>query len=101
MTIDDAIAEVGKVFLRGLPPHAGFIYKSEEVRAVLERFSKCSYCGTVEPVVPLRELNRVYILKVFWHFERNAARTARALGVGRTTIYRLLAKYKIKLATQQ
>lgn len=40
-------------------------------------------------------LNKLHIQEVYWRHDGNKTRTARALGVGRRSLYRLLEKYDI------
>jgi len=46
----------------------------------------------------LDTLNKMHITETFRRHEGNKARTARALGIGRRTLYRLLEKYEIEHA---
>ncbi len=43
----------------------------------------------------LDTLNKLHIQEVYWRHDGNKTRTARALGVGRRSLYRLLEKYEI------
>jgi DNA-binding NtrC family response regulator len=56
--------------------------------------------GSVQSVVgsgiDLETLNRMHVVKVFEQHHRNKAQTARALGIGRRSLYRLLEKYAIE-----
>ncbi len=49
----------------------------------------------------LETLNRLHIAETYRRHDRNKARTARALGIGRRTLYRLLEKYGIESAADQ
>lgn len=44
----------------------------------------------------LDTLNKMHIAETFRRYDGNKARTARALGIGRRTLYRLLEKYEIE-----
>jgi DNA-binding NtrC family response regulator len=44
----------------------------------------------------LDTLNKMHIMETFRRHKGNKARTARALGIGRRTLYRLLEKYGIE-----
>jgi transcriptional regulator with PAS, ATPase and Fis domain len=44
----------------------------------------------------LEAVNRTHVEQVYLRNQRNKARTARALGIGRRTLYRLLEKYGIQ-----
>jgi transcriptional regulator of acetoin/glycerol metabolism len=43
--------------------------------------------------VDLETLNRLHVIEVLKQYQGNKARTARALGIGRRSLYRLLEKY--------
>jgi DNA-binding NtrC family response regulator len=43
-----------------------------------------------EPVLPLAEVERRYVLEVLAHFKGNRTHTARALGIGTNTLWRKL-----------
>ena len=43
--------------------------------------------------VDLETLNRMHVIEVLKQYQGNKARTARALGIGRRSLYRLLEKY--------
>ena len=43
----------------------------------------------------LESINRCHVIEVFERHQRNKTRTARALGIGRRSLYRLLEKYGI------
>jgi transcriptional regulator of acetoin/glycerol metabolism len=43
--------------------------------------------------VDLETLNRMHVVEVLKQYQGNKARTARALGIGRRSLYRLLEKY--------
>ena len=45
--------------------------------------------------VDLETLNRIHVLKTYEHLAKNKTRTARALGINRRSLYRLLEKYDI------
>ena len=45
--------------------------------------------------VDLETLNRLHVLKIYERYEKNKTRTARALGINRRSLYRLLDKYDI------
>jgi DNA-binding NtrC family response regulator len=45
--------------------------------------------------VDLETLNRLHVAEVYRRHNGNKARTARALGIGRRSLYRLLEKYHI------
>jgi transcriptional regulator with PAS, ATPase and Fis domain len=47
----------------------------------------------------LETLNKLHIAETYRRHKGNKARTARALGIGRRTLYRLLEKYEIEDGT--
>jgi ActR/RegA family two-component response regulator len=51
--------------------------------------------STPESDVDLDTLTREHVLETYRRHDNNKARTARALGIGRRTLYRLLEKYNI------
>ncbi|RIK75902.1 MAG: sigma-54-dependent Fis family transcriptional regulator [Planctomycetota bacterium] len=51
--------------------------------------------------IDLDTVNRMHVADTFKHFNGNKARTARALGIGRRTLYRLLEKYGIEQQVQR
>ncbi len=50
------------------------------------------------PNMDLDTVNKLHVEDTFKRFGGNKARTARALGIGRRTLYRLLEKYGIEAA---
>ncbi len=48
--------------------------------------------------VDLETLNRMHVIEVLNQYQGNKARTARALGIGRRSLYRLLEKYGLHTA---
>lgn len=79
------LAEQNRIELTNMPP---------EVVAG----SQSSPAVTTGADVDLETLNRMHVLEVFKHHQGNKARTARALGIGRRSLYRLLEKYGIESA---
>jgi DNA-binding NtrC family response regulator len=57
------------------------------------REGSCSFAD-----LDLDTLNKLHIAETFRRHDGNKARTARALGIGRRTLYRLLQKYGIEPA---
>jgi transcriptional regulator with PAS, ATPase and Fis domain len=53
----------------------------------------------IGPNADLDTINKAHIADTYRRFGGNKARTARALGIGRRTLYRLLEKYNIEAAT--
>ncbi len=51
--------------------------------------------STVGSNIDLESLNRLHVEQVYQRHNRNKAQTARALGIGRRSLYRLLEKYGI------
>jgi DNA-binding NtrC family response regulator len=49
----------------------------------------------------LDTLNKLHVEETFKRMSGNKARTARALGIGRRTLYRLLEKYGIEATGQE
>ncbi len=47
-------------------------------------------------LVPLEEMEKTHILKVYEHTDRNKSRSARALGIGLNTLRRKLTSYGVK-----
>jgi two-component system response regulator AtoC len=47
-------------------------------------------------LVPLEEMEKTHILKVYEHTDRNKSRSARVLGIGLNTLRRKLASYGVK-----
>ena len=45
--------------------------------------------------VDLETLNKMHVIKTYERCEKNKTRTARALGINRRSLYRLLEKYDI------
>ena len=48
------------------------------------------------PIIPLKDVEKDAILFAIEHFNGNLSKTARALGIGRATLYRKLEQYNIK-----
>jgi transcriptional regulator of acetoin/glycerol metabolism len=44
----------------------------------------------------LEELQREHVCGVFKHYNSNITRTCKALGIGRTTLYRKLVQYGLR-----
>lgn len=76
------LAEGGDIELANMPPE--IVSSSSQHETV-----------TTGANVDLETLNRMHVLEVFRHHKGNKARTARALGIGRRSLYRLLEKYGI------
>jgi len=57
--------------------------------------SACARPASVASDVDLDTLTREHVLETYRRHSSNKARTARALGIGRRTLYRLLEKYSI------
>jgi DNA-binding NtrC family response regulator len=57
--------------------------------------------STAASDVDLDTLTREHVLETYRRHESNKARTARALGIGRRTLYRLLEKYEIADSERQ
>jgi transcriptional regulator of acetoin/glycerol metabolism len=71
-------------------PHAGSAPVSND--AVGRRLGEGAY--TCEPgVLPLREIERRHLENTLVHCSGNLSEAARLLGIGRTTLYRKIAKY--------
>jgi transcriptional regulator with PAS, ATPase and Fis domain len=78
------LAEEDVLLVENLPP--------EIVRSVRETTAL-----PPDPDSDLQSFNRFHIADIFRRFDGNKARTARALGISRRTLYRLLEKYGIDL----
>lgn len=77
------LAEDDWIRLDNLPPE---IVKGSEQTPVVQAGGKCD----------LETLNKLHIAETYRRHKGNKARTARALGIGRRTLYRLLEKYEIE-----
>ena len=53
-----------------------------------------SLCDPTQPILPLAEIERRYILKTYVQLNRNKAKTARSLGIGLNTLRRKLETYQ-------
>ena len=80
------LAEDDWVRLENLPPE---IAKGMMTSPAPQAGGKCD----------LETLNKLHIAETYRRHKGNKARTARALGIGRRTLYRLLEKYEIDDAT--
>lgn len=78
------LAESDEIVRDNLPP---------EIIAGVE-----SAAATPQPGAPvdLDSLNRLHVIQIYDRHQRNKTRTARALGIGRRSLYRLLEKYGIE-----
>ncbi len=79
------LAEGDRISVENLPP--------EIVANVRSQDGVASYAD-----LDLDTLNKMHIAETFRRHDGNKARTARALGIGRRTLYRLLEKYEIEHA---
>ena len=77
------LAEDEVIQLHNLPPE---IVRSAETAAAPPPGTKCD----------LDTLNKLHIQETYARHNGNKARTARALGIGRRTLYRLIEKYHIE-----
>jgi DNA-binding NtrC family response regulator len=78
------LADDDRICVENLPPE---IVTSSHKRAT-----------TASADVDLDTLTRDHVLETYHRHNGNKARTARALGIGRRTLYRLLEKYEIAVA---
>jgi DNA-binding NtrC family response regulator len=76
------LAEDDEILAENLPPEilAGSSHASDQQRGAN---------------MDLETINRLHVAETYNRLEKNKARTARALGIGRRTLYRLLEKYGI------
>lgn len=77
------LAENEEITADNLPPE---IVRGIETAAAPEPGTKCD----------LDTLNRMHIVETYRRHKGNKARTARALGIGRRTLYRLIEKFDIE-----
>ncbi len=57
--------------------------------------SPAAFTPSSEPVKPLNTVEKEHIAKALEHYDHNITAVAKALGLGRNTLYRKLEKYKI------
>ncbi len=76
------LADGDEILLENLPP---------EIRSTA--FSE--HATTLNSSVDLETLNKLYVEQIYNQHDRNKSRTARALGINRRSLYRLLEKYEI------
>ncbi len=81
------LADDDRICVENLPPE---IVNSAHSRPV----------ASVTTDVDLDTLTREHVLETYHRHGNNKARTARALGIGRRTLYRLLEKYEIATADE-
>ncbi|HYO25473.1 MAG TPA: sigma-54 dependent transcriptional regulator, partial [Lacipirellulaceae bacterium] len=69
--------------------------RAENLPPEIVKGANCSPVREIGANMDLDTVNKVHVADTFRRFSGNKARTARALGVGRRTLYRLLEKYGI------
>jgi DNA-binding NtrC family response regulator len=81
------LAEEDRIEFRNLPPS---VFDSEPEKLF----------STIDNAVDLETLNRVHVEETFHRCNSNKTKTARALGINRRSLYRLLDKYEIAAASK-